>query len=204
MLASNMLRPKLLALFVHSVFGAAALAAEVSCAFAAPRMPYVFSDHMVLQSDAAQIIWGWADPGEAIEVHLAGTSRTTSAANDGRWSVALPPLPAGGPFVLEVRGAKTLRFKDVAIGEVWIASGQSNMTYALSGAANAGEEIPKANDPDLRFLRCRRESPLNLKTIRSRRPGKSRRVKRRKTSPPSPIFSRAICAAPLAFLSASF
>lgn len=152
MLASNLLRPKLRVLFVRSAFGAAALAATVSCAIAAPRMPYVFSDHMVLQSDVAQIIWGWADPGEAIEVHLAGTSRTTSAANDGRWSVALPPLPAGGPFILEVRGTKTLRFKDVAIGEVWIASGQSNMTYALSGAANAGEEIPKANDPDLRFF----------------------------------------------------
>ena len=152
MLASNLLRSKLRALFVHSVFGAATLAAAVSCTFAAPRMPYLFSDHMVLQSGVKQMIWGWADPGEVLEVHLAGTSRATTAANDGRWSVALPPLPAGGPFVLEVRGAKTLRFKDVAIGEVWIASGQSNMTYALSGAANAAEEIPKANDPDLRFF----------------------------------------------------
>src|SRR5215472_18279051 len=152
LLAPSLVRPKLRALFVRSVLGAAALAAAVSCTVAAPRMPYLFSDHMVLQSGVTQMIWGWADPGEAIEVHLAGTSRATTATSDGRWSVALLPLPAGGPFVLEVRGTKTLRFKDVAIGEVWIASGQSNMTYALSGTANAAEEIPKANDPDLRFF----------------------------------------------------
>jgi len=152
LLAPNLLRPKLRALFVRSVFGAAALAAAVSCTVAAPRMPYLFSDHMVLQSGVTQMIWGWADPGEAIEVHLAGTSRATTATSDGRWSVALLPLPAGGPFVLEVRGTKTLRFKDVAIGEVWIASGQSNMTYALSGATSAAEEIPAANYPQMRFF----------------------------------------------------
>jgi sialate O-acetylesterase len=56
------------------------------------------------------------------------------------------------PIVLEVHGKKILRLKDVAIGEVWVASGQSNMTYALAGAANAAEEVPKANDPDLRFF----------------------------------------------------
>jgi sialate O-acetylesterase len=107
---------------------------------------------MVLQRDVAVHVWGWADPGEAIEVGLAGASTKTTTARDGRWTVSLPVLAAGGPFVLEVRGKKTLRAKDVMIGEVWVASGQSNMTYALAGAANAAEEIPKANDPDLRFF----------------------------------------------------
>lgn len=119
---------------------------------AAPRLPNLFSDHMVFQRDMELRIWGWADPEENIEVTLAGTSRHTTATSEGRWSVSLPPYAAGGPFVLEVRGESTLRLKDVVIGEVWVASGQSNMTYALEGAANAAEEIPKANDPELRFF----------------------------------------------------
>jgi sialate O-acetylesterase len=119
---------------------------------AEPRLPHLFSDHMVLQRDIELRIWGWADPGEPIAVTLAGASRQTIATRDGGWSVSLPAIPAGGPFTLEVRGKKTLRLKDVLIGEVWVASGQSNMTYALAGAANAAEEIPKANDPGLRFF----------------------------------------------------
>lgn len=152
MLAVKMLRWKLCVRFAHAVFGVVALTIAASCTLAAPRLPYLFSDHMVLQRDMEQTIWGWGDPGERVEVQLAGVSREATAASDGRWSVALPPLPAGGPFVLEVRGTKTLQVRDVSIGEVWIASGQSNMTYALSGAANAAEAIPKANDPELRFL----------------------------------------------------
>lgn len=120
--------------------------------YAEPRLPHLFSDHMVLQRDAEIHVWGWADPGESITVKFAGMSRQTIATNDLRWSVSLPPLPAGGPFVLEIRGTKTLVLKDVVIGDVWVASGQSNMTYALSNAANAAQEIPKANDPDLRLF----------------------------------------------------
>lgn len=119
---------------------------------AEPRLPHLFSDHMVLQRDAELPVWGWADPGEAIEVRLSGVSRKAAAAADGSWSVALPALPAGGPFLLEIHGKTTLRFKDVMIGEVWVASGQSNMTYALAAAAGAAQEIPKANDPGLRFF----------------------------------------------------
>jgi sialate O-acetylesterase len=119
---------------------------------AEPRLPHLFSDHMVLQRDSELRIWGWADPGESIEVSLAGISRQTTADSAAHWSVALPALPAGGPFVLEVHGKKILRLKDVVLGEVWVASGQSNMTYALAGTANAAEEVPKANDPELRFF----------------------------------------------------
>lgn len=152
MVAENRMRPRPCVLLARSVLSVIAAAIPACCAYAVPRVPYLFSDHMVLQRDTAPVIWGWADAGEAIEVELAGTSRKTTAASDGRWSVTLPPFPAGGPFVLEVRGSKTLRIKDVAFGEVWVASGQSNMTYALSGAANAAETIPKANDPELRFF----------------------------------------------------
>lgn len=116
------------------------------------RLPHLFSDHMVLQRDAQINVWGWAAPGEAITVSLAGETRQTTASSDSRWSVALPALPAGGPFVLEVRGRNTIIIKDVLIGEVWVASGQSNMTYSLGNAAGGAQDVPKANDAELRFF----------------------------------------------------
>jgi sialate O-acetylesterase len=119
---------------------------------AQPTLPHLFSDHMVLQRDTDVRIWGWAEPGEAISVSLAGHTRETVAATDTCWSVSLPTMHAGGPFTLVVRGKKTIEVKDVLIGEVWIASGQSNMTYALSGAAGAAEEVPAASYPQMRFF----------------------------------------------------
>jgi sialate O-acetylesterase len=119
---------------------------------AEPRLPHLFSDHMVLQRGADIHVWGWAAPGESITVGLAGKSQQTTAANDSRWSVSFPALPAGGPFLLEVRGSKTIVIRDVMIGEVWVASGQSNMTYDLGAAATGAQEVPKANDSGLRFF----------------------------------------------------
>ena len=118
---------------------------------AAPHLSHLFSDHMVLQRDQPIRIWGSANAGESITVTLNGTSRKTAAAG-GHWSVALPSMPAGGPFLLEIRGKTNVRVKDVMIGEVWIASGQSNMTYALSGAGTGPEALREADDPQLRFF----------------------------------------------------
>lgn len=97
-------------------------------------------------------VWGWADPGERITVVLGVTTRDTIATMEGNWSVSLPGMHAGGPFVLAVRGKKTLLVKDVLLGEVWIASGQSNMTYALSGATGGAEESSRALDSQLRIF----------------------------------------------------
>jgi sialate O-acetylesterase len=119
---------------------------------AKPVLPHLFSDHMVLQRDREIPIWGWADPGENITVTFAGASKQVVAGANSRWRVVFPALSAVGPFALEVRGTTSIVIKDVLIGEVWVASGQSNMAFALSGAANAATEIPKANDPNLRFF----------------------------------------------------
>src|SRR6266853_5531692 len=117
-----------------------------------PVLPRLFSEHMVLQREVAVPIWGWADSGEKITVTLAGQAAETVAGEDRRWKVALRPMQAGGPFTLTVHGKKTVEIKDVMFGEIWVASGQSNMAYALSGAANAESEIPKAVNPLLRFF----------------------------------------------------
>jgi len=117
-----------------------------------PVLPHIFSDHMVLQREADIRIWGSADAGEKIAASLGQAKRETVADTDGRWELTLPPMSAGGPFVLTVEGKKTIELKDVMIGEVWVASGQSNMTYAVSGATGAAEEIPKADRPEIRLF----------------------------------------------------
>jgi len=120
--------------------------------WADPVLPTLFSDHMVLQQGREIHVWGKADPGEKVAVSLAGRSATTTADMNGGWSVRLPPLSAGGPFTLAIHGKKQIVVKDVVIGEVWIASGQSNMTFSLEGAQGAATELPNANYPRIRLF----------------------------------------------------
>jgi sialate O-acetylesterase len=138
--------------------------ALISPIYAAPVLPHLFSDHMVLQRDSSIRVWGWADPGEKIAVSLAGNTKTANADGRGHWKVDLPAVRAGGPFVLRVQGKKAVEFKDVMFGEVWVASGQSNMTYALSGATGAAEEIPKADYEEIRFFTVPQKISLTPET----------------------------------------
>ena len=121
-------------------------------AWADPALPYLISDHAVFQQGREIRVWGTADPAEQIAVTLAGNIRSTHADSGGHWSVLLPQMHPGGPFTLTVLGKKTLVVKDLMIGEVWVASGQSNMTFALSGSAGSAEELPKADYPNLRLF----------------------------------------------------
>jgi sialate O-acetylesterase len=79
---------------------------------AQPILPHLFSDHMVLQRDIDISVWGWGDPGEKISVGIAGNVRETVTGPDGKWRVTLPAARAGGPFVLLVRGQKTIALRD--------------------------------------------------------------------------------------------
>jgi sialate O-acetylesterase len=107
---------------------------------------------MVLQRDVGIPVWGWADPGEPVSVRLAGNVRETVTGPEGNWHVTLPAEPAGGPFVLLVKGQKTIVLRDVLIGDVWVASGQSNMTYGLSGAIGGEEAASTAKFAGIRFF----------------------------------------------------
>lgn len=122
--------------------------------FADVRMPAIFGDHMVLQQALKLPVWGNADPGEVITVSAAGQqTMKTIAGQDGKWSVSLAPLEAGSkPFTMIVAGHNTLKFEDVLAGDVWVASGQSNMEFGLGNAHNAHEEIPKADHPLIRLF----------------------------------------------------
>jgi sialate O-acetylesterase len=124
------------------------------------RLPGVFSDHAVLQRDQPVRIWGTALPKEVISLQFHMQSVTAVADEMGEWEVWLQPEPAGGPYVLSVSGNQGSRLerKDLLVGDVWIASGQSNMNMPLKGF-NAGmlikdgeKEIAAAHHPRIRML----------------------------------------------------
>lgn len=116
------------------------------------KLPAIFGDHMVLQQKQNDRVWGTADPGEDVTVTIADQTKTAKADADGKWSVTLDPLSAGGPHTLTVKGKNTLEFKDVLVGEVWLCSGQSNMGMTVAGAHDGDLEPLAANDPKLRLI----------------------------------------------------
>jgi sialate O-acetylesterase len=116
------------------------------------KMPAVFGDHMVLQQEAKLPVWGWADPGETISVALGDDTGNATADAAGKWRVDLAPLPSGtAPQTLTVTGKNTLTFQDVLIGDVWLASGQSNMQFGLGNTGDK-EAIAKADQPEIRIF----------------------------------------------------
>lgn len=129
-------------------------------------LPHILSDHMVLQRNRPIHLWGWANPGEKVTATLHGASASTVADGLGHWSIYLPPELAGGPYTVTIAGTNTITLTDVMIGDVWFASGQSNMQLPLMGfpgsavVKNGQEEIRNATQPELRLLQIpNRESP---------------------------------------------
>jgi sialate O-acetylesterase len=121
-------------------------------------LPNILSSHMVLQRGRPIHFWGWAAPGEQIRATLRGTSASTKADRIGNWSLYLPAEKAGGPYQVTIAGTNTIVLDDVLIGDVWFASGQSNMQLPLMGfphsavVTNGAQEIQNATNPNLRLL----------------------------------------------------
>jgi sialate O-acetylesterase len=111
---------------------------------AAVKLPALISDHMVLQRGIPVRIWGWADPGEAVQVEFQGQTIAAQADAGGKWAAWLKPLAAAGPLQLKVNSTV---IQDVLVGEVWVGSGQSNMEFALQTAVNHADEIARADYP---------------------------------------------------------
>ncbi len=112
-----------------------------------------FTDHMVLQRAVAVPIWGKADAGESVTVGFRGKTKAAVAAADGTWKVSLDASDAGGPFELTAQGKNTVTLKDVMVGEVWLAGGQSNMAFNMQTIGGPNLDSAKAADhPDLRLM----------------------------------------------------
>lgn len=121
------------------------------------QLPAFFSDHAVLQRDAPLHIWGWARPGARITAKFHRQSGSAISDTSGEWSLWLEPEHAGGPFQLELSGDGNLERTDLLVGDVWIASGQSNMEMPLRGflgapMKNSAAEIEAATHPKMRLM----------------------------------------------------
>jgi sialate O-acetylesterase len=115
------------------------------------RLPSIFSNHMVLARAESVPVWGKANPGERVRVTLAGHTVEAVADADGCWRVDLNLQNCGpGPFEMTVDGNNRITIHDAVVGDVWLASGQSNMEHLLRATADADREIANSANPLLR------------------------------------------------------
>lgn len=119
-----------------------------------PSLASVFTDSMVLQRGVPVPVWGTADAGTPVTVTMADQRKQTKADDKGKWSVTLDAMKADAePRDLKVvAGDNTPIVRDVLVGEVWVAAGQSNMEWPLANEAHAKTELPTADHPKLRLL----------------------------------------------------
>ncbi|MBO9711203.1 MAG: 9-O-acetylesterase, partial [Caulobacter sp.] len=131
----------------------AALAAlPVLPAAAAPHLDGVLSDHAVIQRDKPIRVSGTAEPGETVRISLAGQSVAAKADRAGRFSATLAPLPAGGPYEMQVSARSGLAIvRDLLIGDVFLCSGQSNMEMPVERSQDSYSVYAGADD-ELRLL----------------------------------------------------
>ena len=134
----------------------------LTAVYADVTLPPLISDNMLLQSSKATV-WGKADPGEAVTVKLGATVLKTTAGQDGNWRVMLEGLKPGIAGDMTVSGKNNLTVKNVAVGDVWVCSGQSNMEMTVVRSGNSEQEIAAANFPQIRMFtvpRTASETPL--------------------------------------------
>ena len=114
-------------------------------------LPVLISNGMVLQRDTKIGIWGWASPGEKVQIKFNKKSVRTITDSQGNWKVSLSPMNAGGPYTMEVKGNNTITINDIYIGDVWFCSGQSNMVVNMERVKEKyPEDISGANFPEIR------------------------------------------------------
>jgi sialate O-acetylesterase len=145
------MRSKLLGIFFITCLAWTAVSAAGQ-GLALPFVSPMFGDYMVLQRGKPNTIWGWSNPGQAVQVEIAGHRAKGVTGADGRWQVQLEPPAAGGPYTLKIAGAQTVELHEVLVGDVWLCGGQSNMELGLGRTRNGAEEIKAANHPEIRLF----------------------------------------------------
>ena len=136
------------------LLGALALDAKV-------KLPALVSDNMLLQQQTDARLWGWAEPGATVRVTPSWDGQTVSCQADaqGRWLVSVKtPAASYTPYDITIDDGEPLTLKGVQVGEVWLASGQSNMQMPLKGfggccVKNGVDEVIRSADyPAIRFF----------------------------------------------------
>jgi hypothetical protein len=118
------------------------------------RLAPIFSEHMVFQQKKPVEVYGFSNSNDKIEVFLHAQYSETRTGSDGKWKITMPPLPAGGPYILQIRvnGVLNVDWNDIMSGEVWFCSGQSNMEFELKLSENGQTEAENASDNMLRLF----------------------------------------------------
>lgn len=143
---------------VHPTEEGAGILARVVCSaitgdYGGLHMPVIYTDNMVLQRNCPLDIHGTADAGEKVTVSIAGQKQSAVTTSDGKWSVCLQPMQAGGPHTLTVSaGKQRLQYNNVLIGEVWLCSGQSNMEFRMDEGVDARTDIPQSGNSNIRLF----------------------------------------------------
>lgn len=119
--------------------------------FSQVKLPALIRDSMILQRDAKIKIWGWAAPNEKIKIRFDKRDFKTKADATGHWGLFLPAMRAGGPYTMDIDASNHITLKEILIGDVWIAAGQSNMVHQMSlHAIRYADEVASANFPQIR------------------------------------------------------
>lgn len=110
------------------------------------RLPYFFSDGMVLQRKSKPAIWGWTNTKNSVTVTTSWDKKKYTAKPDanGAWKIFVNTTKAGGPYSVTVSDGTTVTINNVLLGEVWMCSGQSNMEMPMKGFKD--QPIDESND----------------------------------------------------------
>ncbi len=130
-------------------------------------MPYLFSDNMVVQRNEKWSVWGESSPNDTITIYFNQQKAITVSDSHGHWKTKLAEEMAGGPYNLILRASSNkqeVRIENVLVGDVWLASGQSNMEWQVQQAMNADEEIKNANYAEIRFFNVPHAKELKPQT----------------------------------------
>jgi sialate O-acetylesterase len=157
---------------LHKLSGLAVAALLCFNAHAGIKLPALIADNMVLQQNSNIILWGWANGNETIVINASWNKKAikTIAKADGTWQISIKTPKAGGPYSIDFKATNDIVVNNVLIGEVWLASGQSNMEFYMgkaegwrTGVENYETEIEKANYPNIRMIDVKNtvaDSPL--------------------------------------------
>lgn len=126
------------------------------------RLASIFGDSMVIQQGIHAPVWGEAAPNTTVTVNFAGFSSLTRSDANGHWMVRMPVLDYGGPYEMKVTSSESVVLKDVMVGEVWLASGQSNMEWTMGAGVgpDTNQEIDSANLPLVRYYNVARKTSI--------------------------------------------
>ena len=129
----------------------------VSHTYANVRLPRLFGDNMVLQQQTRNAFWGWADPSESVKVSASwGAVASTTADENGHWKLFLKTPAQGTGHSVRVVANNSILINDVAVGEVWLCVGQSNMGWAMGNSFEAEKEA-NIDLPNFRIFKSQRE-----------------------------------------------